>query len=447
MVVDEKKTPIIKADRVGKIFKLYNRRFDRLKDTFLPFKRDSSHRPFHALQDISFVINRGETVGIVGRNGSGKSTLLQVICGIMKPSHGTVETDGRISALLELGAGFNPEYTGRENVYFNASVMGIGKEEVDDRFDQIEQFADIGPFIDQPVKTYSSGMYVRLAFSVAIHVDPDILIVDEALAVGDAIFQAKCFAKFREFQQKKVTILFVTHSTDLITRYCQRALLLESGRLEASGTAKEVVDHYNRMIVGSPGAQGENETGGDNTMPEKTLSDKNKAVGSGAVGVAFMLNKAENRYGDGKAEIIDVGISSLNDISLHSVFHGEAYRFWMKVYFHASIKDPIYAYTIKDVKGFDITGTNTYYQKIDTGTACEGQMVLVTFDQRMMLNSGSYVMSFGCAGFENGAYVVYDRRYDLIFFEVVSSKESVGIFDLGSQICFEPIEPNQDCGQ
>ena len=192
---------------------------------------------------------QGETLGVIGRNGSGKSTLLQIICGILTPTGGDLTVQGRISALLELGAGFNPEFTGRENVYLNASILGLKKTEIDDCFDKIADFADIGMFIDRPVKNYSSGMYVRLAFAVAININPDILIVDEALAVGDTLFQAKCFEKFREFKAKGVTILFVTHSLDLIVRYCSKALLLDGGSLVTIGDPREVVDSYNRLLV------------------------------------------------------------------------------------------------------------------------------------------------------------------------------------------------------
>ena len=201
----------IEVKNVHKDFKLYGRQLDRIKEALNFFSNKSYHRSFHALTDISFSIEKGDTVGIIGRNGSGKSTLLQIICSILQPTSGSVKVNGRISALLELGAGFNPEFTGRENVFLNGSILGIERVEMEECFADIERFADIGQFINQPVKNYSSGMYVRLAFAVAINVNPDILIVDEALSVGDTLFQAKCFAKFKEFQEKGVTILFVTH--------------------------------------------------------------------------------------------------------------------------------------------------------------------------------------------------------------------------------------------
>ncbi|TKB05991.1 ABC transporter ATP-binding protein [Desulforhopalus sp. IMCC35007] len=435
--------PVIAVKNVTKIFRLYNRQLDRIREALSFFGRKAYHHPFYALKNITFTIHRGDTVGIVGRNGSGKSTLLQIICGILQPTAGSAQVWGRISALLELGAGFNPEFTGRENVYLNGEILGISRQEMDDCFEDIESFAAIGEFIDQPVKSYSSGMYVRLAFAVAINVNPDILIVDEALSVGDTAFQAKCFAKFREFQNNGVTILFVTHSMDLISRYCNNAILLEQGQMIKLGPAKDIVDEYNRLIVDCSEAQmvrtEESDASAadmdttDYDVPEKK-SSKRILTHLRATELAYQLNPSENRYGNGKAEIIEVGIDSLSEKEKYSFVHGEKYRFWFKTLFHETIKDPITAYTIKDVKGFDITGTNTLFQKKDLGVVNAGEIILTEFDQRMMLNPGGYLLSFGCAGFDEGGYVVYDRRYDMITFDVVSDRSSVGLFDLGSEI-------------
>ena len=410
----------IEVKSVKKVFKLYNRQLDRIREVVTFWNNTCYHRPFHALKNVSFSIAKGDTVGIIGRNGSGKSTLLQIICSILQPTSGEVFVDGRISALLELGAGFNPEFSGRENVYLNGSILGISREEMEECFDEIAAFADIGEFIDQPVKSYSSGMYVRLAFAVAINVNPDILIVDEALSVGDTAFQAKCYAKFREFQEKGVTVLFVTHSMDLITRYCNNALLLENGVLVKSGPAKEVVDEYNRMIV--------------NCAPDaEDAVDEQPALNK-------QLHPDENRYGNGKAEIIEVGIDAPGKDSNYTFVHGETYRFWFKTLFHETVENPVTAFTIKDVKGFDISGTNTLYKDVHIGEVHEGDVLLTEFEQRMMLNAGGYLLSFGCAGFEQNEYVVYDRRYDVITFEVVSEKSAVGMFDLDSTIQVRLVE-------
>ena len=445
--------PALSVKNISKIYKLYFRPIHRVIEILLPGSTGRYHNTFHALSDISFTVAKGETVGIIGRNGSGKSTLLQIICGIIKPSSGQVTVNGRIAALLELGAGFNPEFTGRENVYLNGSILGVDRKEMEACFADIVRFADIGDYINQPVKTYSSGMYVRLAFAVAIHVRPDILIVDEALSVGDTAFQAKCFAKFKEFQEQGVTILFVTHSMDLITRYCSTALLLEQGRVITSGPAKDVVDEYNRRIVNCSECKPDSVSSGEvleskdtpemqeryiepgtSDQPEKNIATERLTAHMRESELAYQLNPDENRYGNGKAEIIEVGIDSLSDKVKYSFVHGEWYRFRFKTLFHEELNNPITAYTIKDIKGFDLTGTNTLFKDVEIGRVKKGEIVLTEFEQRMMLNPGGYLLSLGCAGFEDGEYVVYDRRYDVITFEVIAECPSVGIFDMDSSV-------------
>jgi teichoic acid transport system ATP-binding protein len=346
---------------------------------------------------------------------------------------GEIVVDGRISALLELGAGFNPEFTGRENVYLNASILGLERKEIDACFKQISDFADIGEFIDQPVKTYSSGMYVRLAFAVAINVNPDILVVDEALSVGDTLFQAKCYAKFQEFQKKGVTILFVTHALDLITRYCNKAYLLDHGHLHASGSAKEVADEYNRMQFKASCKIANNSSLAKGSDLTATIGVDQGQEWRGL----FLVNPKENRYGNGLAKIVGAGIFSLDDKPVQSLWKGQDYDFRMKVMFNAKIEDPVFAYTIKDIKGFDISGTNTMFQKIDTGKFKANDQVLVSFRQNMILSAGSYLISFGCAGYENGEYVIYERRYDYMVFEVLSDRANVGFLDLESKITMQ----------
>ncbi len=417
---------IIQLSNITKTFKLYNKHSDRVKETFNPFKK-KYHNTFHALSDVSVSIKKGETVGIIGKNGSGKSTLLQIICGILTPTGGNVEVDGRISALLELGAGFNPEFTGRENVYLNASILGLQKEEIDDCFSQIEEFADIGMFIDQPVKSYSSGMYVRLAFAVAINVNPDILIVDEALSVGDTLFQVKCFEKFREFQNQGVTILFVTHSLDLITRYCNHAYLLDNGKLHCSGDPKEIVDEYNRLLVEG------------SKLNSVSSPDFAKIVGEEHSPTQiwqgiFKTNPHENRYGNGRVRILEAGIFNENNEPTQKLLTGNFCAFKMRVVFLDTIENPIFAYSIKDIKGFDISGTNTKFQSINTGIFQKGDIIEVVFSQSMILSSGSYLLSFGCAGTELGKYVIYERRYDYMTFDVISKRANVGFVDLKTVI-------------
>lgn len=405
---------VITLSDVTKTYAFYRSPKDRLKEVFHPFQK-KYHERFHALNRVSFSIRKGETVGLLGRNGSGKSTLLQLVCGISPPSIGKVETRGRISALLELGAGFNPEFSGRENVYINAAIMGLRDDEIDRRFADIVSFSEIGAFIDKPVKTYSSGMYVRLAFSIAISVNPDILIIDEALSVGDLFFQSKCYRKFREFQEKGVTILFVTHDMDAITRYCQRAFLLDQGEIRASGDPKSVIDEYHRLIVGFAGTKD---------------SVKGIKEGEGVGGEP----PSENRYGDGRALITHAGIYTMDGCPAQQLVHGEIYDFRARVSFNAQLTSPVISFTIKDPKGFNISGTNTLYKNVDTGEVREKDVIEAVFRHRMILNPGEYLLSFGCAGFENNAYVVYDRRFDLLSFQVVSFRQSVGVFDLNSEV-------------
>jgi ABC-type polysaccharide/polyol phosphate transport system ATPase subunit len=240
----------IRATNLGKTYRMYAHPMARLRQMILPGGK-KHYKEFHALQDVNFEIRKGETVGIIGRNGSGKSTLLQLICGILKPTSGSVEVTGRVSALLELGAGFHPEFTGRENVYMQGAIQGLTRQEMDARFDDIAAFADIGDFIERPVKTYSSGMFVRLAFSVAVHVEPDILVVDEALAVGDVDFQTKCLLRMRSLMDSGATVLFVTHNIATLGANCSRAFLMDHGRIVANTSASDAVDRYRCDVLGS----------------------------------------------------------------------------------------------------------------------------------------------------------------------------------------------------
>jgi teichoic acid transport system ATP-binding protein len=431
------KEPVIELNNIVKTYKLYDQNMDRVKEVFSP-TRKKYHREFNALDNVTLTIGKGETVGIVGRNGSGKSTLLQVMCGILSPSSGSMHSNGRISALLELGAGFNPQYSGRQNVYINAAIQGFSRQEIDNRFDEIADFADIGSFIEQPVRLYSSGMYVRLAFAVAVTVDPNILIVDEALAVGDAQFQAKCFGKFREFQKKGVTIIFVTHALDLITRYCDHAYLMEKGKCIDSGEPKTVVDEYNRLIVNC------SERHGIQAKKSREIAQHLEPVKE-ADSVAdlieweglFTVNPKENRYGIGDALIIEGGIFNSAGEPVQTLVKGLPYEFRFKVKFNKEIEDPIFAYTIKDIQGFDISGTNSLFQHVETGICEKDDVVLVRFSHKMSLNPGGYLLSLGCTGYEKGQYVVYDRRYDHFVFDVISERAYVGFVDLDSQISIE----------
>ena len=276
--------PVIRVENVTKTFRLYHSPFERVKEAFHP-RRKTYHEEFVALRDVSFTVRRGEAVAIMGRNGSGKSTLLQIVAGVLQPTHGTAVVHGRLSALLELGTGFNPEFTGRQNVYLSASILGFQRAEVDRRFDEIERFAEIGEFIDQPVKTYSSGMYVRLAFSLAIATDPEIMIVDEALSVGDEAFQRKCFGRIRDFLERGGTLLFVTHAAQTVVDICNRALLVDHGTLLLDNDPKPVVTTYHKLIYAA----------GRRGRPPADRADGRPPTGGGGDGQTFRRRQRRRR--------------------------------------------------------------------------------------------------------------------------------------------------------
>jgi len=418
---------VIRVDNLSKVYQIYENPTDRLKQ-FLTFGKKQYFREFSALHCISFEVNQGQTFGIVGQNGSGKSTLLQLLAHTLNPTEGEIEVNGRVAALLELGSGFNPEYTGRENVYLNGSILGVSKEEMDERFEEIARFADIGDFIDQPVKTYSSGMYVRLAFAVAINVDADILIVDEALAVGDMIFQMKCYKKIDEFKKQGKTILLVTHDLGSVIKYCDNVLVLNKGQSLGIYPAKEAVDVYKKAIVKlhSPQEVQESETTVENIDHVIQHEKQWKSF--------YIINNELLEYGNGKAEIIDFGIFDEHHQLTTTVTKTSLCYIKMKVKFNQTIQSPIFAFTIKDLKGTEITGTNTMVENISTDEIREDQVIEIRFGFEMNLQGANYVLSLGCTGFEQGEFVVYHRLYDVIPFQVISAKNTVGYYDLNANI-------------
>lgn len=405
----------IQVKHLDKMYKLYNKPSDRLRET-LGFKVPV--REHYALRDVNFQVERGETVGIIGTNGSGKSTILKIITGVLNPTAGEVKVDGRISALLELGAGFNMEYTGIENVYLNGTMMGFSKEEVDARLQDILDFADIGDFVYQPVKSYSSGMFVRLAFAVAINIDPEILIVDEALSVGDVFFQAKCYRKFEEFKKMGKTILFVSHDLSSISRYCDRVILLNKGVKLEEGSPKQMVDMYKQLLVGQDPAKAE----------EKKEEQKESWRQQ------FQVNPNMLEYGTKLAEIVDFAVLDDKDRCTNTIEKSSSFRIRMKVVFHQDIQEPIMAYTFKDIKGTEITGTNTLFEKKSVEHSQAGDSCTVTFEQEMFLQGGEYLLSFGCTGYKDGEFTVFHRLYDACNITVVSNKNTVGFYDMNSKV-------------
>jgi teichoic acid transport system ATP-binding protein len=408
----------IKVSHLTKVYKLYDKPIDRLKESLHPLKKQY-HKDFYALNDVSFEIKKGETVGIIGKNGAGKSTLLKIITGVLTPSSGHVHTNGRISSLLELGAGFNPEYTGIENIYLQGTLMGYSHEEMKSKIDEILTFADIGDFVHQPVKTYSSGMFARLAFAVAINVEPDILIVDEALSVGDMAFQAKCFNKFKEFQRLNKTILFVTHSIDLIIKYCQSAILISDGKKLLQGDTKSATEMFRKIMV--------------STIPKEIIEvDENEIINIDNISahdLRFQLpvNPDASIYGSMEAEIIDFAIFNEDKKITNHLRHNEDYIILMTVKFNQDIIDPIFAYTFKSVDGMELTGTNSNNLNEVFGKISKGEIITVKFTQKMILNSGAYFLALGCTKYENESLKVFHRIYDAISVDVVSSILATGI--------------------
>ncbi|MBR6451848.1 MAG: ABC transporter ATP-binding protein, partial [Lachnospiraceae bacterium] len=323
----------IQVEHLSKVYKLYERNRDRLKES-LHLGKNIRFREHYALNDVSLKVNAGETVGIIGTNGSGKSTILKIITGVLSPTSGEVTINGRISALLELGAGFNMEFTGIENIYLNGIMIGFSQEEIDAKLQDILDFADIGDFVYQKVKTYSSGMFVRLAFAVAINIDPEILIVDEALSVGDVFFQNKCYRKFEEFKEQGKTILFVSHDLGSISRYCDRVVLLEQGRLIGEGKPKEIIDLYKKVLVGQLDLQAD--------------TSKSQKISEGRKWKDLMhCNPDVQEYGSGLAEFEDFCCYDGSGTITNTIIKGDPFTIKLKIRFFERIQDPVFAVSIK----------------------------------------------------------------------------------------------------
>ncbi len=405
----ENKAVAIEVKNIVKVYKLYDKLRDRMYDA-LGLKK-KNHKLYYALNGVNLTVHQGETVGIIGTNGSGKSTLLKIITGVLNPTSGEVNVNGRISALLELGAGFNMEYNGIENVYLNGTMLGFSDKEIEERLPAILEFADIGDYVYQPVKTYSSGMFVRLAFAVAINIEPEILIVDEALSVGDVFFQAKCYHKFEEFKKMGKTIIFVSHDLSSISTYCDRVYLLNKGNLLGEGSPKEMIDAFKRVLVGQYEENGE----------EAESSVKTDA-----------LNPKVQEYGTRQAVIEECYVTDENGVRSTAVLKGTEFTIHMKVKVNDHIPAPIFAVSFKDSKGTEITGTNTMAEKAFLDSVEPGQVKEITFTQKMSLQGGEYLLSFGVTGYNSNNFEVYHRLYDVLNITVVSDKNTVGYYDMDS---------------
>ena len=415
--------PALRVEGVSKQYRIYHRPVDRLKES-LTRGRWKTHREFWALHDISFEVEPGTTTGIIGPNGSGKSTLLQIITGTLEPTHGTVWHEGRIAALLELGAGFNPEFTGMENIFMNSSLMGISRAETERLLPQIESFAEIGEFIHQPLKTYSSGMYIRLAFATAIASSPQILIVDEALSVGDAVFQHRCTRRIKEMQEAGTTILFVSHDPGAVRALCSRAILLNGGRMEADGPPADVLDRYQRVIMAQEAAYAEAQL----ALVQEKLQP---AVARDDSEVAPQFTY---RHGNGNAEILRVDLLDASRRPINIVESGQLVHLRVRVAFHEDIEDPVYGFVIRNRHGINLYGTNTKVQGLHPGLIRRGEQVETTFTFNSWLAPDLYSVSIAV---HSPNSVSFDWMDGALFFRVFSDVPIEGVANLDAKATTE----------
>jgi lipopolysaccharide transport system ATP-binding protein len=396
---------VITVQNVSKVYRLFERPLDRLLDALPTRRRRASE--FWALRDVSFHVDKGEVYGIMGPNGSGKSTLLQIVSGILQPTKGRALTNGRIAALLELGAGFNPEFTGRENVFLNGEIIGLSRGEIQKIFPSIESFAEIGRFIDRPVKEYSTGMYVRLAFSTAIHVDPEILIVDEALAVGDAIFSARCVQKFEELRQRGVTVLLVSHDLGLIKRLATRAAFMLDGRIVLDGTPKDVVNRYVGYV----------------------LDWERKVQATEDTGV-LALNSTF-RHGDGTSRVTDVELTDGGGEPCRAFRPGDVIRIRVTGRFQRASLNPVVGILVRNRIGVDVFGTNTRLEDHDLGQFESGDVLEVEFELDCLLSRGEYTLTVATQHWDGRSQDWLDEVVD---FNVIDTKDVAGVLNLNTRL-------------
>ncbi len=422
---------VIKISGLVKEYKMYAHKKDRLLEAVIPGY--TKHSTFRAMDNLDLEIRKGEVLGILGKNGAGKSTLLKMITGVVSPTSGTLEVNGKISSLLELGAAFNPDLTGYENIYQHGQVMGLSDKEIKEKEQEIIDFADIGEHLSQPVKTYSSGMFARLAFACAINVDPDILIVDEVLSVGDMAFQLKCFKKFEQFKNKGKTIIFVTHNINDVLSNCNRAIILENGRKTFDGTVKDGVNRYKKIIVGIDPDEAERK--------EREKQEKRAKLSGNVQDDTTLWKDQMNQnpnmieYGTDEAEVFDYGVFDQEGNLVTTFDNGDEITFKSKIKFFTDVKDPIFTMTIKDFSGKDIAGTNTNIEKVITGSFGKGDVVVAEFKQKVPVAQGKYTLSFSCTRFNlNGELEALSRKYDAILVEIITTKNTVGIVRLDSDI-------------
>ncbi len=376
--------PAIQVRHLAKKYAIYEHPRDKLREV-LHLGGRKRHKEFWALEDVSFEIEHGQTLGVIGQNGSGKSTLLQILAGIMRQSRGDCYVTGKVSALLELGSGFNPEFTGRENVFMNGAILGLNKRQMQDRFDAIAHFAEIGAFMDQPVKTYSSGMFMRLAFAVAVNVDPDILLVDEALAVGDMIFQHRCMHRMNRLRAAGKTTVLVTHDLTAVAKFCDRALLLDTGRLIADGSPEAVVNKYRALMFERERQYGQ--FNGD----QKAEAAERAIVTGGGMPIVRSIPNIDHRFGNGAARILGVELYDEAGSPSREILGGRPVLLRVSVEFLEYVARPILGYTLRDRLGVDVSASNTNYAGNVLPAAAKGQIYTSDFLIRLpRLSAGSY---------------------------------------------------------
>lgn len=438
---------VISIKNLTKEYKMYNSKTARLVETIFP--RIKKHSVFKATDNLDLEVKKGEVLGILGRNGAGKSTLLKMITGVVTPTSGELKINGRISSLLELGTAFNMELTGYENIYQHGQVMGLTNEQIKEKEQEIIDFADIGDHLYQPVKTYSSGMFARLAFACAINVDPDILIVDEVLSVGDMAFQLKCFKKFEDFKKKGKTILFVTHGIGEVIENCNRVIILSTGKKIFDGDVKDGVEMYKKLITGMLDLNNV-----ENENNEKIVENKIKTAVDSNISISRKEKKLEKVewkkklnlnpdvivYGNGEAEVYDYGMFNSKGELDTIINNDEEISIKLKVKFNKDINCPIFTFTIKNFNGKEICGTNTNIMKVYTGKCEAGKKYLCEFFQKLNLAPGKYTLSVSCTKYSiDGEVVPMNRNYDAIIFEVMAKRPVVGCFELTPKINFREI--------
>ncbi|MDT4968801.1 MAG: lipopolysaccharide transport system ATP-binding protein [Acidobacteriota bacterium] len=411
----------LRVENVSKQYRIYAHPGDRLKET-LTRGRWKRHREFWALRDVTFEVETGTTTGIIGPNGSGKSTLLQIITGTLEPTHGIVHYEGRVAALLELGAGFNPEFTGRENIFLNAALMGFSRSETESRLAEIERFAEIGDFVEQPVKTYSSGMYIRLAFAIAVSADPQILIVDEALAVGDAVFQHRCLRRIKQMQENGATILFVSHDPHTIRALCTRAILFNEGRVITDGKPSDVLNRYQQIIMSR---QAEYESS------RLVAIDSDDAESSTLIEDEIKRLRSSFRHGDGSAEILSIELMGPDRQPIEFVESGSPVLVRIRARLNIDVNDPVCGFLIRDRHGIHVYGTNTEIQQAYFGGVRAGEAIEATFAFNCSLGTGEFTVT---SAIHSADGISFDWVDDAAFFHVISPVAIEGLANLDATV-------------